>query len=188
MNLNSKGSALLVMDMQNSIVKNLPSYTQLINNLSKAIALARSNQMYIIYVTIGFRSGMPEVSINNKVFSASKQRSIGRTNIPNAMDIDDTIAPVENDIIVTKRRISAFTGSDLEVLLRSLGVNRLVLTGVATSGVVLSTLCEAADKDYGVTVLSDCCADYNEDVHNILIQKVFPFQSTIATVADLGSE
>jgi nicotinamidase-related amidase len=188
MNISSKGSALLVMDVQNSIVKNLPSYTQLIDNISKAISLARSNQMYIIYIIVGFRSGMPEVSIYNKVFSGSKERSKGRTNVSNAMDIYDTIAPGENDIIVTKRRISAFTGSDLEVLLRSLGVNRLFLTGVATSGVVLSTLCEAADKDYSVTVLSDCCADYNEDVHNMLIQKVFPFQSTIATVADFGSK
>lgn len=185
MNSNSKGSALLIMDVQHSIVKNLPSYDQLIKNISKAIALARSRQMQIIYVTVGFRSGMPEVSMNNKVFSASKERSKGSASIADGMEIDATIAPVENDIIVTKRRISAFTGSDLELLLRALGINQLFLTGVATSGVVLSTLCEAADKDYGVTVLADCCADYNEEVHKMLIQKVFPFQSTIAKVADL---
>ena len=60
---------------------------------------------------------------------------------------------------VAKKRISAFAGSDLEVLLRANDIRHLVLCGIATSGVVLSTLREAGDKDYTMTVLSDLCAD-----------------------------
>jgi nicotinamidase-related amidase len=67
---------------------------------------------------------------------------------------------------VVKKRVSAFSGSDLEVLLRSLDVTHLVLTGIATSGVVLSTLREAADKDYRLTVLSDGCLDGDEEVQS----------------------
>jgi len=77
-------------------------------------------------------------------------------------------------VTVIKRRVSAFTGSDLEVLLRAFDIRHMVLTGIATSGVVLSTLTEAADKDYRVTVLADCCADGDEEVHRVLITKVFP--------------
>jgi hypothetical protein len=55
------------------------------------------------------------------------------------------LAAAAGDLIVTKRRVSAFTGSDLEVVLRAAGTEHLVLTGIATSGVVLSTLRQAAD-------------------------------------------
>ena len=85
----------------------------------------------------------------------------------------------EHDIIVTKRRYSAFTGSDLELILRSQNINHLILTGIATSGVVLSTIREASDKDFNLTVLSDCCADGDEEVHHILTTKVFQIQADV---------
>ena len=81
-----------------------------------------------------------------------------------------------------KRRVSAFSGSDLEVLLRAFSAKHLILSGVATSGVVLSTLREAADKDYALTVLSDCCADMDEEVHRVLTTKIFPRQAEVKTV------
>jgi nicotinamidase-related amidase len=71
--------------------------------------------------------------------------------------------------------------SDLEVVLRSCGIQHLILSGIATGGVVLSTLREAADKDYKITVLSDCCADRDEEVHRVLTTKVFPRQADVIT-------
>ena len=87
-----------------------------------------------------------------------------------------------NEITVIKRRVSAFTGSDLEVILRAQGIQHIVLTGVATSGVVLSTTREAADKDYRITILRDGCADGDEEVHHVLTTKVFPRQAEVITV------
>lgn len=188
MALNNNGSAFLVMDMQVAVLNNLSSGDLLINNVTKAIAGARSNNIPVIYVVVNFRPGMPEVSSNNKVFGGSKVRSGGVVSTSGAMDVIHAIAPAEGDIIVAKRRISAFSGSDLDMLLRSLGVTKIYLTGVATSGVVLSTLCEAADKDYSVTVLHDCCADYRNEVHQFLVEKVFPFQSTVKSVAEFESD
>jgi nicotinamidase-related amidase len=86
--------------------------------------------------------------------------------------------------VVTKRRVSAFAGSDLDFVLRAGGIDSLVLTGIATSGVVLSTLRQAADLDFELTVLSDACADGDEEVHRVLIEKVFPRQAAVITVAD----
>jgi nicotinamidase-related amidase len=83
--------------------------------------------------------------------------------------------------VVVKRRVSAFSGSDLEIILRAKNIHHLLLTGIATSGVVLSTLREAADKDYQLTVLSDLCADFDAQVHSVLTEKVFPRQATIIT-------
>ena len=87
----------------------------------------------------------------------------------------------KTDIVVTKRRVSAFSGSDLEVVLRAQGISHLVLCGILTSGVVLSTLREAADKDYQLTVLADCCVDSDEEVQRVLLSKVFPRQAEVVT-------
>jgi len=65
------------------------------------------------------------------------------------------------------------------VVLRALDARSLVLTGIATSGVVLSTLRQAADLDFGLTVLEDACADRDLDVHRILMDKVFPRQAAV---------
>ena len=84
--------------------------------------------------------------------------------------------------------MSAFTGSDLQVVLRSIGAGTLVLTGIATSGVVLSTLRQAADLDYRLVVLSDGCLDADPEVHRVLTEKVFPRQAAVRTVAEWAAQ
>jgi nicotinamidase-related amidase len=64
------------------------------------------------------------------------------------------------------------------------GITHLVLCGIATSGVVLSTLREAADKDYQLTVFADGCADADEEVHRVLLSKVFPRQAEILQIEE----
>jgi nicotinamidase-related amidase len=80
---------------------------------------------------------------------------------------------------VTKKRVSAFAGSDLAQILRGDDVDHLVVAGITTSGVVLSTVREAADLDYRITVLADLCLDADEEVHRVLTEKVFPRQATV---------
>jgi nicotinamidase-related amidase len=99
-------------------------------------------------------------------------------------EIPSEIAPLEGDILVTKRRASAFSGSDLDVVLRGLGADTLVLTGLITSGVVLSTLIEAVDLDFTVVVLKDLCGDNDEEVHRILLEKVFPNRADVVASGD----
>lgn len=179
MNFSEIKSALLVLDMQTAIIRHLPVYNELSSNVAKAISNARSKGIPVIYAMVQFRTDMPEVSMYNKMFAASKERAAAMKGTTVNMSIDESIEPLQNEIIVSKRRVSAFTGSDLEVVLRSQGIQHLILSGFATSGVVLSTLREAADKDYLLTVLSDCCADYDSNIHSMLIEKVFPEQSTV---------
>jgi nicotinamidase-related amidase len=98
-----------------------------------------------------------------------------------ATQVHAAVEPLENEPVIIKRRVSAFSGSDLEVLLRGAGADTLVLAGIATSGVVLSTLRQAADLDYGLTVLADACADPDPEVHRVLTEKVFPKQAQVTT-------
>jgi nicotinamidase-related amidase len=178
-----QNTALLVMDMQNSIAGMLPDAKNILTNVSKAIATAREKKIPVIYVVVGFREGTPEVNPNNKTFGGLKER-LGNTSMEEFMKIHPDVAPQEGEVTVTKRRVCAFTGSDLEVILRAWNVQHIVLTGIATSGVVLSTVREAADKDYRITVLSDGCADGDEEVHRVLTTKVFPRQADVITVEE----
>jgi nicotinamidase-related amidase len=176
-------TALLIMDVQQGIVERFPGDGSYLDRLATAIAAARGAGVTVIYVTAAFRPGYPEVSERNKIFSAIA--GTGRfTDGDPGMQIPAVIGPAPGEVTVTKRRVSAFTGSDLEVLLRGRGISHLVLAGIATSGVVLSTLRQAADLDYQLTVLADGCLDADPDVNRILLGQVFPRQAEVTSIAD----
>lgn len=99
-------------------------------------------------------------------------------------EIHHDIAPRHGDVVVTKRRGSAFSGSDFDLVLRARDIDSLVVTGIATSGVVLSTLCHAIDLDFGLTVLTDACLDTDPEVHRLLTEKLFPQWADAVTVED----
>lgn len=173
--------ALLVMDVQQAVVDRYPDPDYL-PRLRTAIGAARAGGVPVIYVVVGFRAGYPEVSARNKMFGALAQYKPAVSE--ETTQIHPDVAPEPGDIIVTKRRVSAFAGSDLDIVLRAGAINHLVLTGIATSGVVLSTVRQAADLDFGLTVLADGCLDSDPDVHGVLTEKVFPQQAEVTTVAD----
>jgi nicotinamidase-related amidase len=178
-------TALLVMDVQEGVVSRyLAAGATVVDRVAEAIALARAKEVLVVYVGIWFRPGHPEISPRNKTFSsiAGEGHLVG----PEAASIPAAIAPRAEDVQVLKKRSSAFTGSDLEVVLRAQEVRSLVLTGIATSGVVLSTVRLGADLDYRLTVLSDACADSDAEVHRVLVEKIFPRQADVMTVAEWG--
>jgi nicotinamidase-related amidase len=179
--IDTKSSALLVMDFQTSVVEGYAvDQDALLARTASVIAAARDAFVRVIYVVVGFRPGYPEVSPRNKTFSAI--RGTGRFAEGSAgSEIHARLAPALGDVVVTKRRVSSFAGTDLEMLLRANGIETLVLAGIATSGVVLSTARQAADADYGLVVVSDCCCDRDPEVHRVLVEKVFPRQATVTT-------
>ena len=136
--------------------------------------------MRVIYVRNGFRRGYPEVSSRNKSFELIRQTD----RFPDdgeGSQIHPAVAPHSDDVVITKHRVNAFFGTELDMILRAHGIETLVLTGIATSRVVLSTLRYAADCDYGLVVAHDCCSDSDPDVHEILVKKVFVRAATVVT-------
>ena len=115
----SDRSALLVMDVQQGIVERYGSAAPLLDHLRSAIHAARSAGLPIIYVTVRFREGYPEISSRNRMFAAIRQAGAAMSETSAATDIHPAVAPQSGDIVVTKRRVGAFTGSDLEVVLRA---------------------------------------------------------------------
>jgi len=182
--MSSARGALLVMDVQRGIVERVGGTPHVLDRLTAAIAAARLAALPVIYVVVRFREGYPEISARNRSFAAIRDAGAAMEETHDATAIHPAVAPRAGDIVVTKRRVSAFAGSDLDVVLRAQAIDHLVLSGIATSGVVLSTLRYAADLDYRLTVLSDCCADGDDEVHRVLLGKVFPRQANVLTAEE----
>jgi len=116
--------ALLVMDVQNGVVGRFGDSPALLAILGSAVKAARASGVPVIYVRVAFRDGIPEISPNNRTFSAlaASGSGPGLGESDPSTQIHPAVAPEHGDIVVTKRRVSAFCGTDLEVILRSLGV------------------------------------------------------------------
>ena len=178
-------TALLIMDYQNDIVNFLPEKDRapLLEKASAILKEARRVGLQVIYVVVRFRDGYPEINPQNKMFSGLKKAGWLREGTPGA-EIHPKVAPQAGDIVVTKRRVGAFSTTDLETILRAKNINTLAMFGIATSGVVLSTVRWAADMDYQQIVISDACADRSDDVHRLLTEKVFPGQAMVVTAQE----
>jgi nicotinamidase-related amidase len=184
--LDPSRTALLVMDLQAEIVGRFPDgCVPLLERIATLIAAARTAQVPVIYVVVGFRPGYPEVSPRNQSFSAVTSTGKFTTQPPGA-DIVAAVRPQPEDVIIVKHRVGAFSATDLDMILRAKGVDTLVLTGLATSGVVLSTLRHGADADYRMIVVADCCADGDDEVHRVLTEKVFVRQASVIAASELA--
>jgi nicotinamidase-related amidase len=175
--------ALLIMDVQNGIVGRFGAAEDYLDRLVATQEKAESAGLPVVLVRVAFSPGYPEVSPRNKSFSALVERG-GMTLGEESVEPHERLLRGKGEVVVTKKRISAFAGSDLELVLRARDVDHLVLCGIATSGVVLSTVRAAADRDYALTVLEDLCLDQDEEVHRVLTGKLFPRQAEVIAAAD----
>jgi nicotinamidase-related amidase len=176
-------SVLLVMDFQHGVVERIAA-PSVLDAAGKAVTAARVAAIPVMYVRVAFRPGYPEITEKNVAFSAVSQAGAAMTEDHPATQVHAALEPLPDEPVVTKRRVSAFSGSDLDVLLRGAGADALVLAGISTSGVVLSTLRQAADLDYRLTVLADACADPDPEVDRVLKEKVFPRQALVTTTEE----
>jgi len=150
------------------------------------ISTARDAGMMVIHVVVAFRPGHPELSPRNAVFSLVKANGMLVVGSEGAA-IHPAAAAREGEPIVVKHRISPFVGTDLQTLLRANGIDTLVLAGVHTSGVVLSTVCQAVDLDYRLVVVRECCADPDTEAHAMLLDIVIAKQAAVVTTAEFAS-
>ena len=177
-------TAVLSMDCQAGIVS---IYTReakdaFLVRVASVLNHARATGMTIIHIQVGFRPGLPEISSRNALLGAIKSSEQHQRLFREPLGaIPDTIAPRGDEIVITKHRISAFAGTDLSMILRANDIDTLILYGIATSGVVLSTLIEASDADYRLAVIGDCCADLDAALHDCLIQRFFPARGSVFT-------
>ncbi|HKD70150.1 MAG TPA: isochorismatase family cysteine hydrolase [Candidatus Binataceae bacterium] len=184
--LDRSRSAVLIMDYQAAVVEGFATDQDgLLKRAAQVLGSARAGGLKIIYIVVNFRPGYPEVSPRNVNFNAVRQS--GRFITEAGTEVHPAVAPQPGDITVIKHRVGGFPGTDLDMILRANDIETLVMFGIATSGVVLSTLRHAADSDYRLIVLKDCCSDRDAEVHRVLVEKIFPRQAKVITAAEFLS-
>ena len=146
---------------------------------------ARTAGIFVGYCISHFRPGYPEVSDRDQTRAARRDSGEVLPEDPAAL-IHPSVRPLEGEPVIAKHRTSAFSGSAFDMILRSKNIETLILMGHSTSGVILSTVRLAADLDYRLIVVEDGCADRDPDVHNLLMEKVFPRQGSVVSSTEMA--
>jgi nicotinamidase-related amidase len=187
---------LLVLDLLNDIVHPEGKYAphgyarqvaenRVLENTATALDRARAAHIPVVYVIVGFSANYAEWPANSPVFAEARPE--GKLIIGSwATQVHDMVKPTEGEQIVTKRRISPFYGTDLDLILRTREIDSLLVTGVSTDLVVLATARDGHDRDFRVTVLSDACASANRELHESALTLISR-TATVATVAEVLS-
>ncbi|MBI2287747.1 MAG: cysteine hydrolase [Chloroflexi bacterium] len=152
-------TAVLIMDYQNRQLSSFSEEFQkaILKRANEVLAKVRRAGIPVIYVEVVRGERTPETEIHRD------------------------ITPKAGELVLTKRRTGPFSTTNLEEVLKKQGADTLVLLGISTSGCVVSTVRCAADMDYKLIVLSDCCADRDDEVQRVLMEKLFPRQATVVT-------
>ncbi|MDE2012007.1 MAG: cysteine hydrolase [Alphaproteobacteria bacterium] len=181
-------TALLLMDFQNGIVAMLGDKAPaLLERAGRARAAARQAGIAVMYVRVAFTAAdAAAVPAHNPMLAAAA--ASGRlADGGEATSIHPALAPAPGEEVFRKCRVGAFSTTDLGARLSARGIDTLVLSGISTSGVVLSTLRDAADHDYRLFVIADCCGDTDAEVHRVLTEKVFPRQAQVIGLDGFGA-
>lgn len=169
-----KTTLFLVMDMMNDLVDeggfNKATYgvqvkeRDVLARTAAAIAAARAAGAKVGFVRVGFSSDYRECPPSSPIFSGARANGIFQLGTWGT-EVHASLAPQPGDFDVVKHRVSPFYATSLEAILRAQGIERIVLCGVSTNGVVHSGAREAHDRDYEVVILEDCCAGVTADEH-----------------------
>jgi nicotinamidase-related amidase len=165
-------TALIVGDLQRGITEHYGFARQVLPPLQELLPRVRAAGGLVVHIHTAFRVNRADLPPGSALFTAFFEA--GDTFHEGSPGIELDLPVHRDDVVVRKRRTSAFVGTDLDLVLRARGVDTVVLAGVATSAMVAATAYDAADRGYRVTVLADGCADDDAGVHEFFTEKVFP--------------
>lgn len=173
-------TALVVMHYQTDILALFPSVAPtLLSNTRKLCDAARARDVSVYFAKIHFSPGYPEVSPLNR--NGQGIRHLG-------LFVDDQISPElgrqATEPLIIAHRASVFFGTDLQVRLSAQGIDTLLMVGIASTGVVLSSVAYASDADFRLITVKDCCYDPDQIVHDHLFSTAFESRTTVLSLAD----
>ena len=184
--LNKATTALLIADFYAEMMNTIPHAVErgVVEKTRALQAAAREAGLMVCYSATVFRPGYPEISDRNKTFS--QRKASGQPAVSDPLQvIHEAVRPIAGEVVAGKHRVNAMFGTDLDMSLRANNIDTIVMLGYATSGVVLSTTRYAADADYRLFIVEDCCSDQDVEVHDFLTQKIFPRQAEIVSAAEV---
>jgi nicotinamidase-related amidase len=189
--INPPSTALLLLHWQNDLAmptgklsRDMPqrlAADHTIENLQEALKASRERGILAIYVNASHRAGYPEVNPKSSSLGAGIARAGGLLRGSWGAEVIDQLKPLAGDIIIYNYSSSAFSYTELDLILRNKGITDLVLTGLVTNWVVESTARDAANLGYNICTLSDCCQGVNREMHKWSLDHIL---STIGSVID----
>ena len=157
-----------------------------IGQARRLLSGARAAGVPVLSVRVAFRPDHADVIQNAKIFrdvvriGAMAEGSWGA-------EFFDGLGPVPGEFVVTHNRIGAFHGSPLSDALHALGAGRLIIAGIATTSVVLTTVGQATDLGYQVMVAGDACSAARSDLHAAALDLMAIVADVVTVEAALAS-
>lgn len=192
--LEKANTALLVIDLQRVYTKladkdsRWNAFSKRLNetvlpNVKKIEALFRKNKQDVIFARIACH-------LKDGRDRSLSQKMSGWNNILITLDDDDSqiiddIAPVNDEIVVTKTTDSALTGTNLRLILNNLGIKTVVCAGIFTDQCVASTVRSLSDESFNVVVLEDACAAGTMELHNAELTIINNIYAKVCSTDDL---
>lgn len=191
-------TAILVMDCQNDIVHEngkmaamsggamakLIKERNVLGTIARLAAAGRSAKVPIIHVRHAYRPDYLDAPLNTPILASMKTNEILKDGTWGA-EVHQDLAPHATDIVITKTRVSSFYASPLEAILSAQGITHLVLTGIATDGVVEGTARDGVDRGYYVLIPEECCATFSEEGHRAALGGVLGMLTTVCKADDV---
>jgi nicotinamidase-related amidase len=184
-------SALLIIDLENEIVHGklaFPGAEELhktmLANCRRLLDAARAKNVPVIYTRIAFRPSYVDASPHAPVVKVPHLRGLLVVDTWST-EIIDELKPLPDEVIITKKRTSAFFATELDLILRKLNVHSLVLTGSATNRAVEGTARDAHALDYDVSIVRDATAPQKTEFHEPTLRSLADFVAEIVATDDV---
>lgn len=180
MALDPARTALLLLHYQDDILSIFAAagIEAQVARMTALAAAARAAGIPVICVRIGFSPDYREISPLNR--NGRMIRGFGLF----TADVVPEGLRAPGDTVLTGHRVSAFQGTALEQHLRARGTDTLLMAGITTTGVVVSTLCDASDRDYRILLVEDGCFDPDAEAHAGLLRTAFATRAEILSTND----
>lgn len=189
--LQNTNCAILIVDVQNDYChqdgacsksgKDVSAAEAIIKQIQKLIGIAHKNRFPVIFIqTVHEKVTDSEVWCRRMDGTSSE---ICRRNTWGSKFYK--LIPDEQDIIIEKHRYSAFIGTKLATVLRTLKIETLLTAGVATNVCVESTARDGYMLDYNILLFEDCCAAFHDKEHKMALRNIDSYFGIVTTVEEL---
>ncbi|MFW9846033.1 MAG: cysteine hydrolase family protein [Candidatus Thorarchaeota archaeon] len=177
--LDAKKTALVIIDMLVDFVEEegslvVPGAKKLVPRQREILNRARSNGITVLYLV---DNHLP----NDDEFKVWPKHSVAGTR---GAEVIDELKPEVGEKVIPKRRYSGFFGTDLDLTLREIGIENVILMGVLTDICVMYTSADAAARGYSVYVVSDATGSTVEENHNFALNHMKSIHHTTLVTAE----
>jgi biuret amidohydrolase len=193
MDLNPSSTAVIAVHMQKDVVTAdgalgglfaaQANERDVIGIIGKLLDTARAAGVTVVYTRVAWQPGYPDLVANSPLLAMTMQAQCLIEGSDKA-EIVPQLTPQGGDVVLTHKRVGGFSASQLDVILRSRGVNTVVFTGVATNASVEGTARQASDLGYRTIIVADACSAADPGAHDASIASL-GLLAEIATSAEV---